>query len=202
MEIPQEIPQGAPGPAKSAPPPLVRLNVGGHFYTTTRTTLSAMGGFLAALVGGEFGATLDDQGRMFIDRDGQTFGAVLDFLRTGVLFVDWAHAQAVARLRIEADFYQLPQIEKALQAHLAAQREAEAREAEDEAEAKALEQRKKNANRWYQPVYDAHRGQRGRETLCDLVVDHRPIRPVREHNDGYEGWGLGHCGRNNGGRRP
>lgn len=56
--------------AASQPAELVHLSVGGSAFTTTRTTLCAQPGTLAAMFSGEAQPTLlkDAEGRYFIDR--------------------------------------------------------------------------------------------------------------------------------------
>ena len=67
---------------------LVRLNVGGTLYTTNVQTLVMRGGMLARLFNGEQdNGAHDDDGRIFIDRDGAAFAVVLTYLRTGVALV-------------------------------------------------------------------------------------------------------------------
>ena len=64
---------------------IVRLNVGGKKYSTTRSTLcSVPNSMLARMFSGSVVPTklLDDDGCFFIDRDGRLFNAVLKFLRT------------------------------------------------------------------------------------------------------------------------
>eukprot|EP00994_Dinema_validum_P006132 NODE_439_length_1687_cov_118.881563_g321_i0.p1 GENE.NODE_439_length_1687_cov_118.881563_g321_i0~~NODE_439_length_1687_cov_118.881563_g321_i0.p1 ORF type:complete len:468 (-),score=104.96 NODE_439_length_1687_cov_118.881563_g321_i0:223-1626(-) len=63
---------------------VIELNVGGHLYTTQRATLiSQPQSVLGVMFSGrwEDGLTRDSAGRVFIDRDGEAFGAVLAVLR-------------------------------------------------------------------------------------------------------------------------
>lgn len=65
---------------------IVKLNIGGHKYTTTIKTLTQNGtteNFFTALVSNKFTPILDDEGYYFIDRDGTYFRPILDYLRTG-----------------------------------------------------------------------------------------------------------------------
>jgi len=63
----------------------IKLNVGGHHYTTTLTTLrSYPDSMLAAMFSGRFSLKLDEDGEYFIDRNGKVFEIILDWLRTGV----------------------------------------------------------------------------------------------------------------------
>lgn len=62
---------------------VVQLNVGGHLFSTSLSTLRKHpDSKLAEMFTGQPKLRTDTQGRCFIDRDGSHFGAVLDFLRT------------------------------------------------------------------------------------------------------------------------
>ncbi|KAM8853233.1 BTB/POZ domain-containing protein KCTD14 isoform 1-T1 [Synchiropus picturatus] len=78
MSLP-DFKTGKRSPAASSQASVVHLNVGGHMFTTSLSTLTRHpGSKLGELVFRE----TDSEGRVFIDRDGAHFGAVLDFLRT------------------------------------------------------------------------------------------------------------------------
>lgn len=90
---------------------LVKFNVGGIRYTTSYSTLSLRGeNFLTKLVDNDIHRAVpcvrDEEGNIFIDRDGELFGVVLNFLRTGHLL----HGPNVSQklLKMELDFYQIP----------------------------------------------------------------------------------------------
>ena len=86
---------------------VVTLNVGGIVHTTTRSTLSKFpDSMLGALMSGKFPVTQDENGHIFIDRDGAIFRHILNFLRSTRLalpsdFTDYD------LLLVEADFYQI-----------------------------------------------------------------------------------------------
>lgn len=82
---------------------LVKLNVGGHRFVTTRQTLTQRENFFTALLSGRTPAMKDDRDHFFIDRDGQYFGVLLEFLRTGELIIP-PNLRRDAVLR-EAAFY-------------------------------------------------------------------------------------------------
>jgi len=63
--------------------PIVRLNVGGTSFDTTRDTLSKCRYFEPYLEG-RIGHAVDDKGRLFVDRSGVLFGHLLEFMRTGL----------------------------------------------------------------------------------------------------------------------
>jgi len=82
---------------------IVKLNIGGFRYTTSKATLTQSSSFFSALVEGKLSSTKDDNGAYFIDRDGQYFGPILEFLRTGDLVIPPSmEARSVLR---EASFY-------------------------------------------------------------------------------------------------
>eukprot|EP01114_Cavostelium_apophysatum_P016449 TRINITY_DN4683_c0_g1_i1.p1 TRINITY_DN4683_c0_g1~~TRINITY_DN4683_c0_g1_i1.p1 ORF type:complete len:239 (-),score=13.26 TRINITY_DN4683_c0_g1_i1:65-781(-) len=67
---------------------IIRLNIGGLTYTTTRSTLTSRGeNFFTGLFGGRFPAEKDEHGAYFIDRNGRYFQPLLDYLRTGKLII-------------------------------------------------------------------------------------------------------------------
>ena len=66
---------------------IVKLNVGGMQYVTTRDTLMTYGdNFFSALLSEKFKVAKDGES-IFIDRNGELFALVLDYLRTGELFI-------------------------------------------------------------------------------------------------------------------
>lgn len=69
-----------------APPPrgIVRLNVGGMLFQTTRETLSGGSGFFASLLDFEGEGSKDENGDIFIDRSGELFSVILQSLRTSL----------------------------------------------------------------------------------------------------------------------
>jgi hypothetical protein len=59
---------------------IIRLNVGGRHFVTTRQTLCAEAGSMLAV-------QFDLDGAIFIDRNPQTFEIVLDYFRNGCTVV-------------------------------------------------------------------------------------------------------------------
>eukprot|EP01128_Nolandella_sp_AFSM9_P005958 TRINITY_DN2985_c0_g1_i1.p1 TRINITY_DN2985_c0_g1~~TRINITY_DN2985_c0_g1_i1.p1 ORF type:complete len:469 (-),score=102.86 TRINITY_DN2985_c0_g1_i1:90-1496(-) len=83
---------------------IVRLNIGGTAFTTTTTTLFSRGpNFFTTLVGSPLSSTVDSTGAFFVDRNGDYFAPILDFLRYGELLIP-RHLNQEALLR-EAQFY-------------------------------------------------------------------------------------------------
>jgi hypothetical protein len=69
-------------------PKIIELNVGGKYYATTLVTLQRYpNSMLARMFSGNFATTQDKDGRYFLDRNGDAFGVILDYLRTGNLFI-------------------------------------------------------------------------------------------------------------------
>jgi hypothetical protein len=88
---------------------IVRLNVGGKLFHTTKETLlgvdSAKQNFFHGLLNGSIGQTRDDSGALFVDRDPKLFEYILNALRHGgVLAADMSPLLVVAVSK-EAQFY-------------------------------------------------------------------------------------------------
>eukprot|EP00730_Choanoeca_flexa_P016560 TRINITY_DN7855_c0_g1_i2.p1 TRINITY_DN7855_c0_g1~~TRINITY_DN7855_c0_g1_i2.p1 ORF type:complete len:248 (+),score=39.77 TRINITY_DN7855_c0_g1_i2:833-1576(+) len=66
---------------------MIRFNVGGQYFLTTRTTIFASGkdNMLARMIDGELPLLKDQKGNIVIDRDGTCFQYILNFLRDGSL---------------------------------------------------------------------------------------------------------------------
>ncbi|XP_072172539.1 uncharacterized protein [Diadema setosum] len=85
----------------------VGLNVGGIVFQTSRTTLTSQSeNFFTPLLSGQFESAKDESGNFLIDRDGQIFRHVLNYLRNGKLVLPERFAE-LALLEQEADFFQL-----------------------------------------------------------------------------------------------
>ena len=64
----------------------VKLNVGGHLFTTSVQTLTKdPNSMLAALFSGKFEMKPSEEDTFFIDRDGTHFRFILNYLRSGEL---------------------------------------------------------------------------------------------------------------------
>jgi len=88
----------------------VKLDVGGTIYHSSRTTLTSMpGSMLEAWFSGRHALEEDEDGRVFIDRDGGTFKLVLEYLRSPTSFsLDGISKRDVASCLVEFDYYGLP----------------------------------------------------------------------------------------------
>lgn len=99
-------------------PEIVELNVGGQVYVTRLETLKAAPN---SLLWAKFGQgspdelPKDNKGRFFFDRDGSLFRYILDYLRDSELFLPEFFKEK-RRLRKEADYFQLPELSRRLEA--------------------------------------------------------------------------------------
>ncbi|KAK3106287.1 hypothetical protein FSP39_016957 [Pinctada imbricata] len=91
---------------------IIRLNVGGITYMTTRDTLCKYpDSMIGAMFRGELPSNVDQDGSYFIDRDGRLFQYVLNYLRSCQLALP-CDFKEIDLLICEADFYQIqPMIE-------------------------------------------------------------------------------------------
>ena len=89
----------------------LKLDVGGHKFTTSRTTLTSQpDSMLAAMFSGRHKLIQDGKGAYFIDRDGTHFRFILNYLRDGQLGSlpeDKIQLQELVR---ESDYYQLTEL--------------------------------------------------------------------------------------------
>jgi len=99
--------------------PVLTINVGGKAFRTTASTLRKAPFFdsmLRLAEEGQLGMTVDDGGRFFVDRSGELFSFILDYLRSGhwLLRERAADMEFVDALREEACFYGLEQVKDRL----------------------------------------------------------------------------------------
>ncbi|XP_070762435.1 BTB/POZ domain-containing protein KCTD14 isoform X2 [Enoplosus armatus] len=95
----------------AAPSPFVQLNVGGHLFSTSLSTLRKHpDSKLADLFSGQPKLCSDAQGRYFIDRDGSHFGGILEFLRS-----DWLPTENIQEVHREAVYYNIKPLIKRLE---------------------------------------------------------------------------------------
>ena len=85
----------------------VKLNVGGHHFTTSVQTITKdPDSMLAAMFSGKFEMKPSEDGTFFIDRDGTHFRFILNYLRNGELILPEG-ATCHKELEAEAKFYQI-----------------------------------------------------------------------------------------------
>ena len=92
----------------------VELDIGGTRYVTSVSTLrSRPGSMLDALFSGRHAVIEEEDGSVFIDRDGSAFGHVLAYLRDGVVAAGCEDdARLLGRLKRDFDFYCIELVEE------------------------------------------------------------------------------------------
>jgi len=88
----------------------ILLDVGGHHFSTTIQTLTSVpDSHLGRMFSGRFPIKInDDDGRIFIDRDGTHFNTILNFLRDPEeTIVKIKEKNALEEFKVEAEFYGL-----------------------------------------------------------------------------------------------
>ena len=94
---------------------IIKLNVGGHYFTTTLGTLrNDPNSMLPSMVLEIFDPKPKEDGAFFIDRDGRHFRSILNYLRTMELSFPEGET-AFRELQAEAQFYQIQGILDKLQ---------------------------------------------------------------------------------------
>ncbi|XP_002735696.1 BTB/POZ domain-containing protein KCTD6-like [Saccoglossus kowalevskii] len=107
---------------------IVHLNVGGHIYTTSRSTLTKYDdSMLGSMFSDRMPTKMDDRGNYVIDGDGKLFRYILNFLRRSKLTVPDGFKE-LDMLADEADFYQISELIDAI-AELKMARDEELRKA-------------------------------------------------------------------------
>jgi hypothetical protein len=110
---------------------LIELNVGGYYFTTTKTTLCRYDdSMLSLMVSGNYPTQKDSSGRLFIDRDGRLFSHILNYLRNNKLtiseFTDDSETSIINKLtnlKVEADFYRIDNLINDIENLLVTQKE-------------------------------------------------------------------------------
>ncbi|CAF1248355.1 unnamed protein product [Rotaria sp. Silwood1] len=90
---------------------IIQLNVGGTYYTTSKATLCSQESMLKSLF--QFPLVYDQQKRIFIDRDGQHFRYILNYLRDSYIDIPSDPIVQNELLR-EAQYYCLDNLVKFL----------------------------------------------------------------------------------------
>lgn len=89
---------------------VIKLNIGGVPYYTYFDTLKRSSYFINLLNGEMEQKTLVNGDEIFIDRSGQLFGHILEFLRTGSLGSVEDDIKMLCKIREEAEYYQLNEL--------------------------------------------------------------------------------------------
>lgn len=89
---------------------VIKLNIGGVPYYTYFDTLKRSSYFINLLNGEMEQKTLVNGDEIFIDRSGQLFGHILEFLRTGSLGSVEDDIKMLCKIREEAEYYQLDEL--------------------------------------------------------------------------------------------
>lgn len=82
---------------------IIKLNVGGTKFVTSRSTLQSSG-YFRALLSGNFADAPDTDGHYFIDRNAVLFGYLLDYMRSGIVSVP---RDCLEELEVEAKYLQI-----------------------------------------------------------------------------------------------
>lgn len=92
----------------------IKLDVGGYKFSTTLTTLTSdTDCMLAAMFSGRFIVEKNEDGCVFIDRDGQFFHHILNWLRNGTLPPIESHLER-EYLLVESKYYQITSLNEFL----------------------------------------------------------------------------------------
>lgn len=93
---------------------IVVLNIGGMRFETRRVTLCQRVSMFSAMFGGAFAApSPDDNGEFFFDRDPTHFRYLLNFLRTGKVFLPPSR-EAQLELLLEAEYFGIDAVAAAI----------------------------------------------------------------------------------------
>ncbi|XP_014245553.1 BTB/POZ domain-containing adapter for CUL3-mediated RhoA degradation protein 3-like isoform X2 [Cimex lectularius] len=110
---------------KGNPSRYVKLNVGGSLHYTTIGTLTKHDTMLRAMFSGRMEVLTDSEGWILIDRCGKHFGAILNFLRDGLVPLPESSTET-AELLAESKYYCISELAQACEkALMKKEREAE-----------------------------------------------------------------------------
>ncbi|EFP09799.1 hypothetical protein CRE_21350 [Caenorhabditis remanei] len=85
---------------------IVKLNIGGTFFQTTKSTLTRFDGMLKVMMETEIPVEKDESGCIFIDRSPKHFDGILNFMRDGQVTLPDSEKE-ILEIQQEAHFYQL-----------------------------------------------------------------------------------------------
>ncbi|CAL2033837.1 unnamed protein product [Caenorhabditis brenneri] len=85
---------------------IVKLDIGGTLFKTSRSTLTKFDGFFKTMLETDILITKDESGAIFIDRDPKYFRLILNFMRDGQVKLPESQRE-VEELCVEAEYYLL-----------------------------------------------------------------------------------------------
>ncbi|CAS01145.1 Protein CBG25769 [Caenorhabditis briggsae] len=85
---------------------IIKLNVGGSLFQTSKSTLTKFDGFFKTMLETEIPVAKDESGAIFIDRDPKHFRVILNFMRDGDVALPEAPVD-VTEIQKEAEYYLL-----------------------------------------------------------------------------------------------
>lgn len=107
---------------------IIRLNVGGKKFLTSWETINHQANsMLASMFKGNFNYATDEDGFAFIDRDGERFRHVLNYLRCSSL-PSFGEAWRYEEIMEEADFFAIDELRELCQRQIEELHEAKKRE--------------------------------------------------------------------------
>lgn len=84
---------------------IIKLDIGGYIYKTTKTTLTKYKNtYFSGLFSGKYKIIEQEDGSIFIDRDGSHFKTLLNFMRSGRIVMP-SDPIKLKEILIEAEFY-------------------------------------------------------------------------------------------------
>ncbi|CAL2033950.1 unnamed protein product [Caenorhabditis brenneri] len=85
---------------------IVKLNIGGTIFHTTKSTLTRYDGFFKTMFETDIPVTKDDSGTFFIDRSPKHFDTILNFMRDGDIALPTCERE-IKEISKEAQYYLL-----------------------------------------------------------------------------------------------
>lgn len=97
---------------------IINLNVGGKFYSTSRSTLTRLPGTMLEAMFSRRHTMKEVDGRYFIDRDGKLFRYILSYLRDSCEWIP-PRKEELPELRKETEYYGIESLVKIVEDLLA-----------------------------------------------------------------------------------
>ncbi|KAF1768157.1 hypothetical protein GCK72_008119 [Caenorhabditis remanei] len=86
---------------------IIKLNIGGTIFQTTKATLSKFNGMFKVMMETDIPVAKDESGAIFIDRSPKHFDSILNYLRDGNIVLPESRKKEVKEIEKEAHFYLL-----------------------------------------------------------------------------------------------